>query len=80
MEHESDGDTNCNWCTRSSHQRIGNGTGGLRNKRTSGDHQNYNIVEIGPNTKKSPGDLKRIAVTQTPTRNHHLTLVLKTLK
>ena len=35
MEHESDGDTNCHWCARYSHQRIGTGTGGLRNKRTS---------------------------------------------
>ena len=29
MEHESDGVTNCNWCARYSHQRIGIGTGGL---------------------------------------------------
>ena len=34
MEHESDGNTNCNWCTRYSHQRIGKETGGLGNKRT----------------------------------------------
>ena len=40
-----------------SHQRIGTGNGGLGNKRTSGDHQNYSIVEIGQNTEKSPGDL-----------------------
>ena len=39
------------------------GTGGLGNKRTSGDHPNYSIVEIGQNTKKSPGDLMRLAVT-----------------
>ena len=35
------------------------------NKRTSGDHPNYSIVEIGQNTEKSPGDLRRLAVTQT---------------
>ena len=29
------------------------GTGGFRNKKTSGDHLNYCIVEIGQNTKKS---------------------------
>ena len=29
----------------------------LRSKRTSGDHSNYNIVEIGQNTKKSSGHL-----------------------
>ena len=22
MKHESDGDTNCNWCTQNSHQRL----------------------------------------------------------
>ena len=32
------------------------GTGGFGNKRTSVDHPNYCIVEIGYNTKKSPGD------------------------
>ena len=41
----------------------------------SGDHPNYSIVEIGQNTEKSPGYLRRLAVTQTPVRNHWLTLV-----
>ena len=35
-----------------------------------GDHPNYSIVEIGQNTKKSPQDLWRIAVTQTPVLEH----------
>ena len=35
-----------------------------RNKRTSGDHPNYSIAEIGQNTKKSDGDLMRLAVSQ----------------
>ena len=30
MEDENDSNTNCNWCARYSHQRIGTGTGGLR--------------------------------------------------
>ena len=77
MEHESDGNTNCHWYARCGHEKIGTGTGRLRNKRTSGDHPNYSIVEIGQNTKKSPGDLRRLAVTQTPVENHHLALVLK---
>ena len=47
MEHESDGDTSCNWCTWYSHQRIGTGTGGLGNRRTSGDHSNSSIIKIG---------------------------------
>ena len=61
MEHESDGDSRCNWCTRYSQQKIGTG---IRNKRTSGDHPKYNMIEIGQNTKKSLGDLRRLAVTQ----------------
>ena len=47
-----------------------NGTGGLGNKRTSGDHNKYSMIKIGQNTKKSPGDLKKIAVTQTPLRSN----------
>ncbi len=45
------------------------------NKRTSGDHPNYCIIEIGQNTKKSPGDLRRLAVTPTPVKDHQLTLM-----
>ena len=30
---------------------------------------NYNIVEIRQNTEKSPGDLRRLAVPQTPGEN-----------
>ena len=72
VAHESDGDTNCNWCSWYSHQRIGTETGGLQNKRTSGDNPNYSIIEISQNTKKNWED---ITVTQTPVRNHRLTLV-----
>ena len=80
MELESDGDTNYNWRTRYNHQRIDTRIGGLRNKKASGDHRNYSIIENGHNTKKSPGDLRRLAVTQTPVRNHQLTLEWKILK
>ena len=38
-------------------------TGGLGGQRTSRDHPNYSIVEIGQNTEKSPGDLRRLPVT-----------------
>ena len=41
-------------------------TGGPGNKRTSRDHPNYCIIEISQNIGKSPGDLRRLAVTQTP--------------
>ena len=77
MEHESDSNTNCNWQAQYSHQRIGTGTGRLGNKRTSGDYPNNSIVESGQNTKKSPEDLRRLAVTQTPEENHQLIKVSK---
>ena len=35
-----------------------------------GDHRNYSIVENGQNTENSPGDLRRLAVTQTPVKYH----------
>ena len=63
-----------------SHQRIIKGTERLGNKRTSGDHPNYCIIEIGQNTEESPEDQRRLAVNQTPEKNHQLTLVWKTRK
>ena len=47
---------------------------GLGGWRTSGDHTNY-IIENGQNTEKSAGDLRRLAVTQTPVKDHQLTLM-----
>ena len=43
----------------------------------------YPFIHIGrvyKNTEKSPGDLMRLFVTQTPVKDHQLTLVWKTLK
>ena len=40
----------------------------------SGDRPNDSIIENGQNTKKSPRDL-RLTVTQTPVKNHRLTLM-----
>ena len=74
MEHENDGDTNCNWCPRNDPQRLGKRVGRVGNRRTNRDHPNYSIVKIGQNTEKSPGDL-RIALTQTPVKYPQLTLV-----
>ena len=47
----------------------------LGNKKLSGDHPNYSIVEIDQNTEKSPGDLRKLAATQTLVRSYLLTLV-----
>ena len=48
--------------------KYNKGTGGLGNKKTRGDHPNDSIIKIGQNTKKSPGDLRLLSVTQTPTK------------
>ena len=64
MEHDSDGDTSCNWCTWNNPQRIDKGTGRLGNKRISGDHPDYSIIKISQNREKSPEDLGRLAITQ----------------
>ena len=70
MEHESDNYTNCDWCFWYSPQKIIKRTGGIGRRRTSGDHPNYSIIENGQNAEKSPGDLKRLAVTQTSVKDH----------
>ena len=78
-EHESDIYTNSYWCFWYSHQRIAKGAGELEGWRTSGDHPNYSIIENSQNTEKSPGDLRRLAVTQIPMKSHQLKLMWKTL-
>ena len=50
-------------------QRLRKSTGRLRNQRTNGDDPNYSIINIGQNTEKSPGDLRRLAVAQTPVKD-----------
>ena len=54
---------------------IGTRTGGREHKRTNGDYPSYSNIEIGQNIETSPGDLMRLAVTQTPVDDHQLTLV-----
>ena len=37
-------------------------------------------LENGQNNEKSPGDVRRLAVTQAPVKNHQLILMSKTVK
>ena len=37
--------------------------------------QNTTLLRTGQNTEKSPGDLRRLAVTHTPVKDHQLTLM-----
>ena len=80
MEHESDDNTNCNLRPWYTYQRINKGTGGLGNKRASGDYQNIYNIENVQNTDKSHWDLRILAVTLTQVKNHLLTHVWKSLK
>ena len=50
------------------------GPGRFGSWRPSGDHPN-SIIENGQNTEKSPGDLWRLAVTQSPVKDHQLMLM-----
>ena len=43
---------------------FGQGIWKLRNQRTSKDYPDYNIIKMGQNTEKNPGDLKRLDVCQ----------------
>ena len=75
MEHERNNYTNRDWCFWYSYQTIIKGTGGLGGRRTRGNNPNYNIIEKGQNTEKSPGDLWGLAVTPTPVKDHQLKLI-----
>ena len=43
-------------------KRLVKGLEDLEIREQSGDHSDYNIIKIGQNTQKSPGDLRRLAV------------------
>ena len=49
--------------------------GGLGSWRTGRDYPNDSIAKDSRNTETSPGDLRRLAVTQTPVKNHQLILM-----
>ena len=55
---------------------LGTVTKGLSKGRedleVGGDYPNDSIADDGQNTETSPGDLRRLAVTQTPVKNHQV--------
>ena len=75
MEHKGDGNTSDTDDISAVTKGLVQGLEDLENKKVSGDHPNNNIVEIGQNTKKNPGDLTRLAVTQILVENHQPKLV-----
>ena len=75
VEHESKSDMNSSWYVWNYSQRQGKKDEKIGNHNR--DHLNYCIVE---NTEKSPGDLRRLDVTQTSVKDHQLKLEWKTHK
>ena len=73
VEHVVDSDIYCMW-----YKRLERKTGGIGNYRKNRNHTDYSISEIVHNTEKSPGDLRRLAVTQTPMKDQPQTLMWKT--
>ena len=59
--------------------RIIKGPGRFGGWRPSGDHPNNSIIGNGQNTEKSPGDLRRLAVTQFPVKDHQMSLMWEIL-
>ena len=51
------------------------GPGGLGSWRTGRDYPKDSIAEDSQNTETSPEHMKRLAVTQTPVKNHQLILM-----
>ena len=75
MKHEDDGVTNCNWRASNRPQKLGKEARRVGNWRMNQDYINYSILGIGQNTEKSPRDLMRFAVIQTPVKDHQVKLV-----
>ena len=80
MQLQGDGDTNYSWRALNSSKRLEKGSGRVGNQRSNRDRPVYSIVEIGQNTQKSPGDTRKLVVTQTPFKDSQPTLVGKTRK
>ena len=74
VEHENNVYTNYNRCYWLSHQRNIKEAGRFVNKRRGGHHPNNYSIEIGHNTVKSHGKLRRLGVTQTSEKDHWLTV------
>ena len=65
VERESEVYANWYWCSSYNHEMTGTRNGRLGNNGTGGVCPNYSIIEIGQNIEKSPGYVRRLAVTQT---------------
>ena len=65
----------CGLCARIGPEKLDKGTERAGNLGTCQRNPDYTITKIGQNTEKSPKDLRRLIVTQTPVRNHQLSVL-----
>ena len=63
VEHVGDGDINCNWRAWNGPQRPGGG-GWQEELGSKSEQRLSSIVEIVQNTEKSPGDSRKLIITQ----------------
>ena len=70
----TDGDATCNWNTWNNPPMFLKEVTRVGNQRTNRDHIDNSILEICQNPEKSTGNLRRLAVTQTPVKDHQQTL------
>ena len=80
IDHENDDVTNFYLSAWNEPQKFGKGIQRIVNQKTNQDHPDYNIVEIGQNSEKTPGNLRRLTVTPSSVKNHQQTLLWKTRK
>ena len=79
VERESNDWANCHCLFWHNNWRIIKRPGRLVSWRTGREYPNDSIAKNVQNPETSPGDLGRLAVTQTPVKNHQLKLLWKTL-
>ena len=70
MERDGGVATNCNWWALDDPERLGKGTGRTGNQKKNQNNPDYGIAENGQNTEMSPRDLRWLAITQTPVKDH----------
>ena len=66
-----------NWRAWNGSQRFGKWVGSVENQWTNRGYSGYNVVEISQNTENCHGDLRRLAVTHIPVKDHPLRLALR---
>ena len=81
MEHEGDNYTNRDWLLLGTITKgLVKGLEDLKDGGRMETIQTTTLLRTGQNREKSPIDLRRVVVTQTPVKNHRLKVMWKILK